>query len=65
MRTAPSVTWSVSGAGCAGPDCGTIDSTPTETLFPDFADGGGFTTQFILFGSPGQPLAGSVRFYTL
>jgi YD repeat-containing protein len=35
-----------------------------ELLFPHFADGGGYTTQFILFSrSPGQNSAGTLRFF--
>jgi hypothetical protein len=37
----------------------------TELFFPHFADGGGYTTQFILFnGSADQASAGSLRFFT-
>jgi hypothetical protein len=43
------------------------ESTPaptTEQFFPHFADGGGYTTQFILFnGSTDQSSAGSLRFF--
>jgi len=36
----------------------------TETTFPHIADGGGFTTEFILFsGGPGQTPSGVVRFF--
>jgi hypothetical protein len=38
MGTVPSVTWYVSGSGCAGPDCGTIDSTGMYTAPPFPAD---------------------------
>jgi hypothetical protein len=31
MGTVPAVTWSLSGSGCAGPDCGTIDSNGMYT----------------------------------
>jgi hypothetical protein len=31
MGTFPSVTWNLSGTGCAGPDCGTMDSTGMYT----------------------------------
>lgn len=40
--------------------------TPTATArsFPHFVNGGGYTTQFVLFsGTAGQTAAGSVRFY--
>jgi hypothetical protein len=44
------------------------ESTPastTEQFFPHFADGGGYTTQFILFnGATDQSSAGSLRFFT-
>ena len=37
----------------------------TEQFFPHFADGGGYTTQFILFnGSADQSSSGSLRFIT-
>ena len=37
----------------------------TEQFFPHFADGGGYTTQFILFnGSADQASSGSLRFFT-
>jgi hypothetical protein len=40
------------------------DNPPTtEVLFPDLVNGGGFTTQFILFsGSAGQVSTGTVSF---
>jgi hypothetical protein len=35
-----------------------------EQFFPHFADGGGYTTQFILFnGGPDQASSGSLRFF--
>jgi hypothetical protein len=35
-----------------------------EQFFPHFADGGGYTTQFILFsGSTNQPTSGQIRFF--
>jgi hypothetical protein len=46
----------------------TNESTPASTsdlFFPHFADGGGYTTQFILFnGSADQPSSGVIRFFT-
>jgi hypothetical protein len=37
-------------------------SSPDEIIFPHFADGGGFTTQFILFnGTAGQSSSGTLR----
>ena len=40
-------------------------STTAEFLFPQFADSGGYTTQFILFsGLPGQASSGIVRFFS-
>ena len=45
----------------------TVESNPTTTAemyFPHFADGGGYTTQFILFsGIAGQTSSGTLRFY--
>jgi hypothetical protein len=39
-------------------------ATPAELFFPHFADGGGYTTQFILFnGSTDQASSGSLRFF--
>jgi hypothetical protein len=36
--------------------------SPTELLFPDVANGGGYTTQFILFsGTAGQSSSGNLR----
>jgi hypothetical protein len=42
------------------------DNPPTsELLFPDLVNGGGFTTQFILFsGSAGQTSSGNLSFLT-
>jgi hypothetical protein len=41
-------------------------TTTSELNFPHLADGGGYTTQFILFsGTAGQSSAGTVRFYDL
>jgi photosystem II stability/assembly factor-like uncharacterized protein len=43
------------------------NSTPTsgDLLFPHLADGGGFTTQFILFSTvPGQTASGFMQFYS-
>jgi hypothetical protein len=46
----------------------TIEADPPNTsalYFPHFADGGGFTTQFILFnGGNDQSTAGNLQFYT-
>jgi hypothetical protein len=46
----------------------TIEADPPATsalFFPHFADGGGFTTQFILFnGSVDQSSSGNLQFYT-
>jgi hypothetical protein len=40
-------------------------STTAELVFPHFADGGGYTTQFILMsGTAGQSAAGTLRLYT-
>ena len=42
-------------------------STPisTDLLFPHLADGGGFTTQFVLFsGSSAQTASGTLQFFT-
>ena len=44
---------------------GTSESLPqyNKPLFPYFADGGGFTTQFVLFSpTPGQDFSGSLSF---
>jgi hypothetical protein len=39
-------------------------ATPAELFFPHLADGGGYTTQFILFnGSTDQASSGSLRFF--
>ncbi len=44
----------------------TLEGTPAtavESFFPDLANGGGYTTQFILFsGSAGQSSSGNLRF---
>jgi hypothetical protein len=44
------------------------EATPpssNEALFPHLADGGGYTTEFVLFsGSPGQASSGMLRFYS-
>jgi hypothetical protein len=43
------------------------NSSPTasELLFPHFAYGGGYTTQFILFsGYAGQTSAGMIRYFS-
>jgi hypothetical protein len=46
----------------------TNEATPvtvSEQYFPHLADGGGYTTQFILFnGSGDQPASGTIRFFT-
>jgi hypothetical protein len=34
--------------------------TTGESVFPHFADSGGYSTQFILFGGSGQSSAGSL-----
>jgi hypothetical protein len=40
-------------------------TTTTELLFPHFADGGGYTTQFVLFsGLAGQSPSGNLRFFS-
>jgi len=40
-------------------------AAPVESVFPHFADGGGYTTQFILFsGSAGQASSGDLRFFS-
>ena len=40
-------------------------ASTTEQFFPHFADGAGYTTQFILFnGSADQASFGSLRFFT-
>jgi hypothetical protein len=37
----------------------------TDLFFPHFADGGGYTTQFILYnGSSDQSSSGVIRFFT-
>jgi hypothetical protein len=37
----------------------------SEGVFPHFVDGGGYTTQFVLFsGLAGQPSAGLLRFFS-
>jgi hypothetical protein len=36
-------------------------ATSAESVFPHFADSGGYSTQFILFGAGGQPSVGSLR----
>ena len=33
-----------------------------ELLFPHIVDGGGYSTQFVLFGAAGQPTAATIRF---
>jgi subtilisin family serine protease len=39
-------------------------ASPREGLFPHFADGGGYTTQFILFsGTAGQSSSGTLGFF--
>jgi hypothetical protein len=44
------------------------EATPpssAEAFFPHLADGGGYTTEFVLFsGSPGQTASGLLRFFT-
>jgi len=44
------------------------EATPpssAEAFFPHLADGGGYTTEFVLFsGSPGQAPSGLLRFFT-
>jgi len=45
-------------------DESTATST-SEAIFPDLADGGGYSTEFILFsGSSGQSSRGTLRFFT-
>jgi hypothetical protein len=46
------------------PPSNEADNPPTsELLFPDLVNGGGFTTQFILFsGSAGQASSGKLSF---
>ena len=40
-------------------------AVPAELVFPQFADGGGYTTQFILFsGSANQVSFGALQFFT-
>ena len=40
-------------------------ATSVESLFPHFPDGGGYTTQFVLFsGSAGQVSSGDLRFFS-
>jgi hypothetical protein len=37
----------------------------SELIFPHLVDGGGYTTQFVLFsGSPGQTANGVLRFFS-
>jgi hypothetical protein len=39
--------------------------SPAVALFPHFVDGGGYTTEFILFsGSAGQTSSGTLQFFT-
>jgi hypothetical protein len=38
-------------------------SSPNEIIFPHFADGGGFTTQFILFNGGAGQSSGTLRLY--
>ncbi len=39
-------------------------TTSSELLFPHFVEGGGYTTQFVLFsGRPGQPANGAMYFF--
>jgi hypothetical protein len=46
------------------PSLETTAATSTSMLFPHLADGGGYTTQFILFsGSSGQTSAGTLSVY--
>jgi hypothetical protein len=46
------------------PTIETAPSPTTEMVFPQLADGGGYTTQFILFsGTSGQSGSGSLRLY--
>lgn len=41
-----------------------IPPTTAELVFPHLADGGGYTTQFVLFsGAAGQSASGTLRFY--
>ena len=37
-------------------------ASTAEQLFPHFADGGGWSTQFILFGGSGSSTSGDLRF---
>jgi hypothetical protein len=40
-------------------------ASTAEQFFPHFADGGGYTTQFILFnGASDQSSSGSMKFFT-
>src|SRR5207249_3484254 len=40
-------------------------ATDAELVFPHFVQGGGYTTQFILFsGSAGQQSSGTLRFFS-
>jgi hypothetical protein len=46
------------------PTLETATPTPTARSFPHFVNGGGYTTQFILFsGTAGQTSTGNMRFY--
>jgi len=39
--------------------------SPAAALFPHFVEGGGYTTEFVLFsGSAGQTSSGTLRFFT-
>ena len=39
-------------------------TTLPELFFPQFADSGGYSTQFVLFGSAGQSISGNIRFFS-
>jgi hypothetical protein len=40
-------------------------SSNSELIFPHIVDGGGYTTQFIMFsGTPGQPMSGSLQMFS-
>jgi hypothetical protein len=39
------------------------ESTPATVFFPDFADGGGWTTQFILVNPTDQTITGTLNFF--
>ena len=42
-----------------------ISPSGSEMFFPEFADGGGYTTQFVVLSNvPGRSLSGTIRVFT-